>query len=103
MGMSKAFRLVGCAKPLALTISEPEDGATVNRSEVWVYGKVSDRKATVMVNDVKARVFRRGKGDMVQILCSAKVTLTQGENIIKVIATQGKEAVTKTVTVTYSP
>jgi len=52
-----------------------------------------------MVNDVKAYVFKKDKGKFLVW----EVTLTEGENIIKVVATLGEEVVIKTVNVTYTP
>jgi len=103
-----AVPLVGCAaKELTLTVTEPMDGATVTKSSVTVRGEVSDAKATVVVKNTgyegeltlvtKASVYKSRR------FGAYGVTLTQGENIIKVVATRGKEEVTKTVTVTYTP
>lgn len=92
-----ALPLVGCAKPLTLTVSRPTDGATLTRSLVMVRGMVSDAKARVMVNDTQVRPGRWYG------VFTTKVELTEGVNIIKVVATRGKEVLTKTVTVTYTP
>ena len=88
---------VGCSKPpLTLTISEPIDGATVTTSSLTVKGTVSDPKATVTVNN--ARTWPSLKYGVF----STKVTLAEGENIITVVATRGKEVITTTVTITYT-
>ena len=91
--------LVGCSKPpLTLTVSEPMDGATVTTSSLTVRGTVSDPKAVVTVND--KRVYPSSKtGNFSSI---TKVTLAEGENIITVVATRGKEVITTTVTITYT-
>ncbi len=92
-----AMPLVGCAKELTLTVKAPMDGATVTTASVAVKGNVSTYKATVTVNEVKVTLakktgyFRR------------EVTLIEGENTIKVVATRGDEVVTETITVTYTP
>ena len=91
-----ALSLVGCAKELTLTVYQPEDGATRTSSPVTVQGKVSDSKATVKINNTQVSVKKTGS-------FSAKVTLKEGENTIEVVATRGKEVLTKTLTVTYTP
>ena len=101
-----AVPMVGCAKPLTLTITAPINGTTVNKSPVEVRANVSDAKATVWVNDsiVTVKKYTKGGGWF-----STEVDLNEGENIIKVIAARGykkgtwKEVVDRTVTVTYSP
>ena len=91
-----ALPLVACAKqPLTLTVW-PMDGATVDETPVGVRGYVSDRKATVWVNDTIVTVSKEG-------YYSTNLELTEGENIITVVATLGEETITKTVTVTYTP
>jgi len=94
-----ALLIVGCAKELTLLVNEPEEGAVITESKVDVKGVVSDRKAIVMVNDVKAIVYTRGKGEFQ----ASGVELTEGENTIKIIATRGKKEAAETITVTYSP
>lgn len=91
-----AMPLVGCAKTLTLTVSQPKHGATLTSSPVNVQGSVSDSKATVKINNVKVSVSKTG-------YFSAKVTIKEGENTIKVLATRGKKSVSKTLTVYYSP
>jgi len=86
---------VGCAKPLTLEITVPKDGATVNKSTVSVNGNVSNLKATVTLNDTQLKPGRKG-------YFRTEVELTEGINIIKVVATRGKEVVTRTVTITYT-
>jgi len=93
-----ALPLVGCAdaEPLTLRITTPTDGAAISESPVTLEGTVSDEKATLVVNGRKTFI---GKGGYFQ----KGVTLTEGENTIKVVATRGEETVIKTVTVTYTP
>ena len=93
--------VVGCSKPVTLSVWEPKDGATITESTVEVKGYVSDDKATVWVNDrivpvTKAKAF------------STAIILIEGENTINVVAARGKEGkwkdvVDRTVTVTYTP
>ena len=87
--------LVGCGKQLSLTIYTPTEGATITESPVKVWGYVSDSKATVRVNNVVVVVSEE--------FYSTQFKLTEGENIIQVIATLGEVTITNTVTVTYSP
>lgn len=89
--------IAGCGPkpPLTITISQPTDGAAIIQSPYQVRGNVSDPKATVTVNGVKAAMTPKG-------FYGANITLTQGENTINVVATRGEESVTKTMTVTYS-
>ena len=91
-----AIPLVGCAKAPTLTIKEPASGTTVTKAEVTVRGTVSDPKAYVTVNDVKVSVGSSGS-------FSKKLTLKEGQNTIKVNATQNKKSVSKTIIVTYTP
>lgn len=95
-----ALPLLGC-KEFTVSVIDPGDGATFTESTITVKGFVSDAKATVWVNDSIVAVSKKG-------LYLTEVTLTEGENIIKVVAARGKEgkwkdAVGRTVTVTYSP
>jgi len=103
---SLVLLVVGCTKPLTVTIYEPKDVATVDKSPVEVRGTVSDAKATVWVNDTIVAVTKAktgGRGNF-----STNVDLNEGDNTINVVAARGKEGdwkevVDKTVTVTYSP
>ena len=90
-----ALPLVGC-KSLTLSVIDPRDGATFTESTITVKGFASKSKAIVTVNDVQVSVNKKG-------FYSTEITLTEGENIIKIVATRGKEVATRTVTVTYSP
>lgn len=89
-----ALPLVAC-QGLTLTVTKPRDGATVTVSSVTVQGNVSNSKATVMVNDARMVVSKKTG------FFQTTVNLSEGENIIKVVATRGKETVTKTLVVTY--
>ena len=96
-----AVPMVGCAKPLTLTIIAPTDGRTVSESPVEVRGFVSDSKATVWVNDTIVTVSKKE-------YYSTKLELAEGENTIKVVAARGKpgkwkDVVNRTATVTYTP
>ena len=92
-----ALPLVGCVKPLTLTVKAPMDGATVTTASVTVKGNVSTYKATVTVNEVKVNVAKRTG------YFQRAVTLIGGENRIKVVATLGEKVETKTITVYYPP
>ena len=92
-----AVLLVGCGGGLTLTVKEPVDGATVTTASVTVKGNVSMIKATVTVNDVKATLTGQTG------YFTSGVKLVEGENPIKVVATLGKQVITKTITVTYTP
>ena len=83
----------GAKAPLTVTISQPTEGASIPTNSYQVRGTVSDAKATVMVNDVKASITPKG-------YFGANLTLVKGENTINVVATRGKEIVTKTLKVT---
>ena len=95
--------LAGCDNPpwdsgmvLILKVDTPKDGATVNTSTVTVSGRVSgteSKSAKVTVNDVEAPVTD-GK-------YSANITLTEGKNVINVVATGGQAKPTQQMTVTY--
>ncbi len=81
---------------LIVTVNTPQDGATVTTSPVTVSGTLS-KHATVKVNDV---LLPRKVSEF-----SANVTLTEGTNVINIVATSvdPDETVSKTVTVTYAP
>lgn len=93
-----AALVIGCGgprQPLTLTVSQPIDGATITQSSYQVRGTVSDSKATVMVNDVKASMTPKG-------FFGANLTLTPGENTITIVAKRNAETVTQTLKVTFS-
>lgn len=88
--------ITGCwegAMTLVLTVDTPQDKVTVNTSPVTVSGTVN-KSAEVKVNDVVVTI-KGGK-------FSTDFTLTEGSNVINVVATSGKDTATKTVTVTYN-
>ena len=79
---------------LILTVDTPQDKATVTASPITVSGTVT-KTAEVKINDVVVPV-KGGK-------FSTDFKLTEGSNVINVVATSGKDTVTKTVTITYNP
>ena len=88
--------VVGCAQELNVWFWEPRNGHTVTESQITVECKVTDVKAEVTVNGIPASVTKEG-------IASVEVTLTEGENTFEVVATRGKQVVTKTMVITYSP
>ena len=79
---------------LILTVDTPQDKATVSAPTVTVSGTVT-KTAEVKINDVVVPV-KGGK-------FSNDFKLTEGSNVINVVATSGKDTVTKTLTITYNP
>ena len=79
---------------LILTVDTPQDKATVSASPVTVSGTVT-KTAEVKINDVVVPV-KGGK-------FSTDFKLTEGSNVIKIIAKSGLDTVEKTVRVTYNP
>jgi len=79
---------------LSLAITSPEDGTNLTESPAIVNGTVSKPEATVAVNNIETEVAEDGS-------FSTQVELTEGENIITVVANLGEETVTETITVTY--
>jgi len=100
-----AFPLTGCDNPpwengmtLILKVDTPKDGTTVNTSTVTVSGRVKGTEsagAKVSINGADAPV-KDGK-------YSAHVTLTEGKNVVTIVATGGQATPSETVTVTYVP
>lgn len=82
------------AMVLVLTLETPQDKAIVNTSMVTVSGTIS-KTAELKINDLTVPI-KNGK-------FSTDLKLTEGTNIIKVVATSGKDTETKTVTITYNP
>ena len=83
---------------LVLKVDAPKNDTTVTTSTVTVNGHVGgtqSEKAQVTINDavvpLKDRKF------------STNVTLTEGKNVINIVASGGSEKMTETVTVTYAP
>ena len=79
---------------LILTVDTPQDKTTVSASPVTVSGTVT-KTAEVKINDVVVPV-KGGK-------FSTDIKLTEGSNVINVVAKSGKDTETKTVTITYNP
>lgn len=94
-----ALQLSACkpwesAITLIMTVDIPQDGTTVSASPVIANGTVN-KTAAVIINDMVVPV-KSGK-------FSTSVMLTEGNNVINVVATSGEETVRKTVTITYNP
>jgi hypothetical protein len=79
---------------LIMTVDTPQDGTTVSASPVTVSGTVN-KTAEVKINDVVVPI-KGGK-------FSTDFKLTEGSNVINVVATSGKDTVKKTVTIVYNP
>jgi len=100
-----ALPLTGCDNPpweagmtLILKVDTPKDGATVNTPTVTVSGRVTGTEsagATVRINDADAPV-KDGK-------FSTNVTLTEGKNVINIVASGGQAKLEEKRTVTYVP
>jgi len=100
-----ALPLTGCDSPpwesgmaLHLKVKSPQDGATVTTSTVTVSGRVVGTQSAgvkVTINGADAPV-KDGK-------FSTGIALTEGTNVITVVATSGEATQSKKVTVTYSP
>jgi uncharacterized lipoprotein YajG len=100
-----ALPLTGCDNPpweggmtLILKVDTPQDGATVNTSTVTVNGRVSgteskDAKVTINGADVPVKDLK----------FSTNVTLTEGKNVINLVAKSGQANVEQKRTVTYVP
>lgn len=81
---------------LVLKVDAPKDGATVNAPTITVSGRVSGteaKSAKVTVNNVDA-VVKDGK-------YSADIPLTEGKNVINVVAVGGQAKPSQQLTVTY--
>ncbi len=80
---------------LIMTVDTPQDGTTVTTSPVTVSGTLT-KSATVKINDVVVPV-KDNK-------FSTTVTLTEGKNVIDIVAksVDPSQTVTKTVTVIYT-
>ena len=81
---------------LVLKVDAPKDGATVNAPTITVSGRVSGteaKSAKVTVNNVDA-VVKDGK-------YSADIPLTEGKNVINVVAMGGQAKPSQQLTVTY--
>jgi hypothetical protein len=92
-----ALPMTGCwegSMVLMVTVDTPTDETTVSTSPVTVSGTVN-KSAEVKINDVAVPI-KGGK-------FSSDVKLTEGSNVIKVVATSGKDTAEKTVKITYNP
>jgi hypothetical protein len=96
-----ALSLTGCtesAMVLTLKVDTPKDGTTVNTPTVTVSGSVGGKEsagAKVSINGADVPV-KDGK-------FSTDVTLTEGKNVINIVATSGQSSPDEKVTVTYVP
>jgi nitrogen fixation protein FixH len=100
-----AFPLTGCDNPpweqgmtLILKVDAPKDGTTVTASAVTVNGRVvgtESANAKVTINNTDVPV-KDGK-------FSTNVTLTEGKNVINVVAQSGQANLPQQVTVIYAP
>lgn len=82
------------AVTLIMTVDTPQDGTTVGASPVTVSGTVN-KTAEVKINDMVVPI-KGGK-------FFTEFKLTEGSNVINVVATSGKDTVKKTVTIAYNP
>ena len=100
-----ALPLTGCENPpwesgrnLVLKIDTPKDGTTVTTPTITVGGRVNGRDskgAKVSVNGADVPVK--------DLKFSTDVTLTEGNNVIKIGATANQSDLKQQVTVTYVP
>ena len=100
-----ALPLTGCDNPpwesgmtLGVKVDTPRDGTTVNTPTVTASGRVVGTQkagAKVSINGVDAPV----KDDKF----SANVKLTEGTNVIDIVAVSGGAKPSQKVTVTYAP
>lgn len=97
-GDSRHFKIIYDETPPTLEITKPGDGESFfgNNKNINVEG-TTEAGARVMVNDRVAIVNGDGK-------FSQRISLSEGENIIKVVATDEAENTTeKEIKVTYTP
>jgi hypothetical protein len=100
-----ALPLTGCDNPpwesgmiLILKVDTPKDGTTVNPPTVTVSGRVKGSEsagAKVSINNADVPV-NDGK-------YSTNVTLTEGKNVINIVAKSTQASPNEQVTVTYVP
>ncbi len=100
-----ALSLSGCDNPpweggmvLVLKVDMPKEGAKVSASPITVSGRVAgteSKVAKVSVNGIDVPV----KDDKY----STTVTLSEGQNVINIVATSGQAKLTEKRTVTYAP
>ncbi len=89
-----AILLTGCGG-LNLNVSSPKDGAVLVRTPQVVVGSTS-KSASITVNGEPVQVTQYGT-------FKTMIALTEGENIITVIATKDDKVKTVVLTVTYKP
>jgi hypothetical protein len=99
-----ALPLAGCDEPpwdagmaLVLKIDTPKDGTTVSTSTVTASGRVlglQSAAAKLTINNAAVPIKEKKY--------STSVTLTEGTNVIHVVATSGGAEIKKQVTVTYA-
>ena len=100
-----ALPLTGCDNPpwesgmvLNLKVDTPRDGTTVTTSTVTVSGRVAGSEsagAKVSINGADVPI-KESK-------FSTDVTLTEGKNVINIVASSGQASPNEKVTVTYVP
>jgi len=100
-----ALPLTGCDNPpwesgmiLSLKVNTPRDGTTVTTSTVTVSGRLVGTEsvgANLKINDADVPV-KDGK-------YSTSVMLTEGKNVINIVAKSGQVNLNEKVTVTYVP
>jgi uncharacterized lipoprotein YajG len=100
-----AMPLTGCdsapwesGMALSMKVTSPKDDTIVTESTLTVAGRVVGTQsagAKVTINGADVPI-KEGK-------FSTSVTLTEGANVITVVATSGGATQSKNVTVTYSP
>jgi len=100
-----ALPLTGCENlpwdsgmALSLKVDAPKDGTTVTTSTVTVSGRVlgsQSAAARLTINNAAVPIKEK--------MFSTSVTLTEGTNVINVVATSGAAEINKKVTVTYVP
>lgn len=95
-GAEPATEVITVTRVLAVEIISPEDGAELTESPATINGTVSDANATVTVNGTAVEVASDGT-------FSAPVDLTEGENVIEVVAALGELEASDSITVTYTP
>jgi len=99
-----ASPLTGCDNPpweagmtLSLKVDTPKDGTTVTTPTVTVSGRVlgsQSEGAKLTINNAAVPIKEKKY--------STSVTLTEGANVINVVATSGGVALNEKVTVTYA-
>jgi len=100
-----ALPLAGCDEPpweagmtLSLKVDTPKKGTTVTTSTVTVSGRVLGSQveaARLTINGAAVPIKEKKY--------STSVTLTEGANVIDVVATSGAVTMNEKVTVTYAP